>query len=108
MSLGFIGVFLPVLPTVPFFLLALFAFSKSSQKWHDYLYNHPVFGPSLHDWRENGVIRRPAKWLATISISTAVIIQLLIGVNYKILGVEILIFVSVLSFIWTRPERKMN
>ena len=42
---GVIGVFLPVLPTTPFMLLALWAFSNSSQRFHDYIWNHKRYGP---------------------------------------------------------------
>jgi len=40
-ALGVAGIFLPVLPTVPFMLVALWAFSNSSQRLHDALYHHP-------------------------------------------------------------------
>ena len=41
---GIVGVFLPVWPSTVFFLLALWAFSNSSQRFHNWLYTHPRFG----------------------------------------------------------------
>ena len=66
--LGFIGVFLPLLPTTPFILLAAFCFSKSSERIHRWLLQHPRFGPLIRDWQEHRVIRPRAKLLASTMI----------------------------------------
>ncbi|MEO0361750.1 MAG: YbaN family protein, partial [Pseudomonadota bacterium] len=67
-ALAFIGVALPLLPTVPFLLLAAYCFARSSQRFHDWLLGHRLFGPMILDWRRSGAIRRRAKWAATLSI----------------------------------------
>ncbi len=63
-SLGFIGIFLPVLPTTPFMLLALWAFSRSSARFHQWLYHHRLFGPPLQQWSNHQVIPLLAKIVA--------------------------------------------
>lgn len=63
-GLGFVGAFLPVLPTVPFLILAAACFARSSQRLEGWLLAHPHFGPLLVDWRERGAIPKRAKWMA--------------------------------------------
>jgi len=49
--LGIIGVFLPVLPTTPFLLLATACYARSSRRFYNWLMNHPAFGPLIIEWR---------------------------------------------------------
>ncbi len=63
---GVIGVFLPVLPTTPFMLLALWAFSNSSQTLHDYIWNHKRYGPMVRAWKQYGAIPLKAKVSAIV------------------------------------------
>lgn len=63
-GVGFIGVFVPVLPTTPLMLLALWCFSRSSDRFHKWLYTHKHFGPPLQLWEEHRVIPLKAKYIA--------------------------------------------
>lgn len=49
--LGIAGVFLPVLPTTPFLLLATACYARSSRRFYNWLMNHPAFGPLIVEWR---------------------------------------------------------
>ena len=49
--IGIIGVFLPVLPTTPFLLLATACYARSSRRFYNWLMNHPAFGPLIVEWR---------------------------------------------------------
>lgn len=60
-ALGVIGALLPVMPTTPFMLLALWAFAQSSERFHNWLYYHRLFGPPLQKWHEHRVIPLTAK-----------------------------------------------
>ena len=61
---GIVGIFLPLLPTTPFVLLAAFCFSRGSTRCEAWLLNHPRFGPMVRDWRANHAIPLRAKQLA--------------------------------------------
>lgn len=63
-GLGFVGIFLPVVPTVPFLILAAACFTRSSPRLERWLLDHRHFGPLLRDWRDKGAIPRRAKWMA--------------------------------------------
>lgn len=102
--LGVIGAFLPLLPTVPFLLLAAFGFARSSQAAHDWLVGHPRLGPPIRDWRANGAIRRKVKWMASASILAAFALSLALGVRPMVLVAQAAALVGVAVFIWTRPE----
>ena len=104
--LAVLGVFLPLLPTTPFLILAAFCFSRSSERLHRWLLNQPTFGPMIHDWEQHGVIRRRTKY-----VSTTLMLAL---ISYPMLFVPILPAVKlvialtmlcVLTFIWTRPSQ---
>ncbi|SOY53528.1 conserved hypothetical protein, DUF454; putative membrane component [Cupriavidus taiwanensis] len=62
--LGVIGIFLPVLPTTPFVLLAAACFARGSRRFHEWLLGHPRFGPLVSDWQRHRSIPFKAKCLA--------------------------------------------
>lgn len=63
-AVGFVGAFLPLLPTTPFLILAAACFARSSPRLENWLLNHRQFGPVLRAWRERGAIPVKAKRLA--------------------------------------------
>jgi len=99
-----IGMFLPFLPTVPFLLLAAFFFARSSKRLHDWLLNHPRFGPPIIDWQERGVISRQSKWLSSASIALAFGLSVAFGLRPILLVTQAFLLVGVALFIWSRPE----
>ena len=103
-GLALIGVFLPLLPTVPFLLLASFFFARSSERLHSWILSHPTFGPMIDDWNSRGAIRPRAKRLATLSIALVFGLSLIVGVPMKVIIIQALVLSCVLIFIWSRPN----
>lgn len=68
-AIGLVGALLPLVPTTPFMLLALWAFSIGSERFHRWLYHHPVFGPPLQRWQRDRVIPLWAKVLSLGSMT---------------------------------------
>lgn len=106
LALGIVGIFLPVLPTVPFLLLAAWAAARSSPRLLAWLEGHPHLGGLIRDWREAGVVRRRTKWNATIAMSASAVIILLTVRKPWIAGLAIASMATVLAWLWRRPEAK--
>ena len=104
LGLGTLGIFLPLLPTVPFFLLAAFGFSKSSTKMHNWILNHKVFGPDIQNWNENRIIHRRAKLMASAGMAGSLILSLALSVPLKFIVIQVVCFVLVSRFIWKQKE----
>ncbi|QBG47587.1 DUF454 domain-containing protein [Verrucomicrobia bacterium S94] len=67
-GLATLGIFLPLLPTTPLLLLAAWCFANSSDKYHQWLLNHKVFGNLIRNWQENRCMPRKAKILSVTMI----------------------------------------
>ena len=112
-SLGYIGFFVPGMPSTIFFILALAAFRRSSPRFENWLLNRPVIGPILRDWDETRAIRPRVKriiigvlWLS-IALS-AWIIQKRATDHLRadvVCGILVLVAMGVTYYIWTRPDR---
>ncbi len=101
---AFIGLLLPIVPTVPFLLVAIWAFGRSSERLRERLLSDPVFGPDIRKWQERGAIRRSAKVFATVAMMFSVLISLWLGMPAYVVAIQAVILLSVAAFIVTRPE----
>ena len=108
LGLGALGVLLPILPTTPFVLVAAFAFAQSSQRLHDWLLDHNLFGGLIANWRRYGAISRSAKMVSVASMVAVVLISLLIGVPIFVLAVQLLVLGACAWFILSRPLPPRN
>jgi uncharacterized membrane protein YbaN (DUF454 family) len=102
--LAVIGAALPVMPTVPFLLLAAWAAGKGWPRLEAWLLDHAHFGPHIRAWREHGAVPRRAKWIATVMMSgSALMMQLTPLPLYVRLGVPA-VMAAVAIWLWRRPE----
>ena len=103
-ALAVIGIVLPLLPTVPFLLLAAFFFANSSERLHNWILAHNLFGPMIQDWNDHRAIRPGAKKAATLSIAAVFSLSLILGAPSHVLIIQSIVLSCVLIFIWTRPN----
>ena len=110
-ALGAAGVWLPILPTTPFLLLALMCFTRSSPRMERYLLRHDTFGPFIIDYY-SGQLTRAQKlrivgllWLGMgASIWVVIVVVGLWPVALLLVGIG----AGVSAHIWRlrpRPER---
>ena len=103
-ALAMVGVVLPLLPTVPFLLLAAFFFARSSSRLHTWLLTHQLFGPLIQDWQSSGAIRPAAKKAATVSVAAVFGLSIWMSAPVFVLAIQAVVLGGVLIFIWTRPN----
>ena len=105
-ALGTVGILVPGFPGTVFLLIALWAFSKSSERFHSWLYNHRVLGPPIQNWHNHRVIPAYAKTAAVAAMAAS-----LAGLTYFIAESWVLpaavgaCLLPIAIFIVTRPSR---
>ena len=70
-GLGFIGAFVPLMPTTVFLIMAAACFARSSPRLETWLLDHPRFGPTLRAWRRDRAIPRAAKIMACLGMAAS-------------------------------------
>jgi len=105
-GLGLVGLLVPVLPTVPFLIVAAYCFEKGSPRLHAWLLNHKRLGPPLRDWQESRVIRLRAKVLATFCILSSLVYLVVfrdVHVLIKVLAAIIMLSAN-LFILWQKDS----
>ena len=103
-ALAVLGSFLPLLPTVPFLLLAAFAFARSSPRLENWLLTHKSFGPLIRNWRANGSIDRRTKKLSVAVMIATFGLSLALGASTTVLIIQAVVLTCAGTFVVTRPD----
>lgn len=106
LGLGFIGIFLPLLPTTPFLLLAAWSAPKASPKLERWLYAHPRFGPPLKAWKEERAVSLRSKMTALSLMSISWGFLYFNHMKTFVLIVVGITFVCVLTYLFSLPTPK--
>jgi len=80
LGLGVVGIVVPVLPTVPFLLLAAACFLRSSERLHRWLVTHPVFGHHIADYLAGRGLRVRAKVTALLTLWASILLSVILVV----------------------------
>lgn len=81
LTLGMIGVFVPLLPTTPFLLLASFCYYRSSDRMHGWLNNHPLLGQYIKNYLEHGGIRKKDRQLALLFLWSTLLLSIFLSTS---------------------------
>ncbi len=85
LALGFLGAFLPVLPTTPFLLLAAYCYLRSSDKLYCWLINHPLLGAYIYNYLTYRAITRSTRYGALFFLWATLIISMLVTANLHLI-----------------------
>ena len=103
-ALGTAGVFLPLLPTTVFLIVAVWAFARSSPEWAERIRAHPRLGPYIRDWEARRAIPRRAKLLA-VAMMTLSWTLVLVATHSLLISVGVgLLLLAVGGYVVTRPD----
>jgi uncharacterized membrane protein YbaN (DUF454 family) len=106
-GLGLLGIALPILPTTPFLIVAVWSFSRSSPELAAKIRNHPAAGPYIRDWQDYGVIPRKAKILATLMMTGTAAMLFLWSTAPVWLSAALSLGMGLVgAYIWSRPPVK--
>jgi uncharacterized protein len=102
-ALAITGAILPLMPTVPFLLVAVFCFARSNPALERRILEHPYWGPQVRDWQERRAISRRAKVLAIGAMTAGIgFTWATLGYPYYLISIAILIIAG--GWIATRNE----
>lgn len=93
--LGFIGIFLPILPTTPFLLLSAFCYIRSSEKLYNWLINHKIFGKYIYNYMTYKAIPKKTKIIAISSLWATLTVSIISMDNLHIRIFLILVGIGV-------------
>ncbi|MGR8919454.1 MAG: YbaN family protein [Gammaproteobacteria bacterium] len=99
-AVGVLGIFAPMLPGVPFLLLAAFCFARGSATAHRWLVGHPRLGPPIRQWQEHRAISRRTKRVVTVMLVATLAVAAWLGVGGWLLAGHAILLTAVAMFIW--------
>lgn len=104
--LGIVGIFLPLLPTTPFMLLAAACFARSSRRFHDWLLANRTFGPLIAEWEKHRSIPRRTKLTAIGLMSLTLAVSIVFFVEPRWLqGMLAAIGIGLAIWLYRIPSR---
>ena len=105
-GIGILGMFLPLLPTTVFFLMAAWCYARSSRRFYDWLHHNRIFGKYLKNYREGKGISRSSKISTIVILWSGILYSIFVTQSTVIHLVLLAIAVGVTIHIITIPTYK--
>ena len=103
---GLAGIFLPVLPTTPFLLVAAACYARASRRFYNALLNSRLFGPAILEWHEHRAIAWRTKLTAIALMSLTLAASVVFWVENSWLRLALALFgVALAAWLYRIPSR---
>lgn len=96
---------LPGIPTFDFVMLAAFFFARSSDRFHDWLISHPIFGRIIAGYREGGFTIKAKAWISVALVASLGLSIVALTDSTVMRAILVAVGAFALWFIWSRPTR---
>jgi uncharacterized membrane protein YbaN (DUF454 family) len=106
LGIAYIGVIVPGIPWSTPSLIAAYCFSRSSERFHNYMLNHKLFGPFITNWRDGRVYPVKVKWIMFICMDASLVIFYLATQNWKATMGMGIFFALILIWAYRYPTTK--
>ena len=107
LALGIIGIFVPVLPTTPFLLLAAACYARGSARLHDWLVNNRLLGEYIRDYRDRRAIKLNVKIFAIAMLWLFIGISILavdpVWLRFLLAAIAVAVTAHILTLRTIRP-----
>ena len=105
-ALGVIGIFVPVLPTTPFLLLAAACYARASERFYLWLVRNPTFGPTIREWRRHRSIPYRTKVVAIALMTGTIAVSIALLARYPLAQAALAVIgVVVGAWLYRIPSR---
>lgn len=109
-GLGFIGIFVPLLPTVPFLLLAAACYARSSERFSNWLLNNRLFGKAIRDYREGKGVPPRTKAVSIALLWLTIVFSIAFAVHLLAVKVILILIATgvTIHILTIRPLRQLE
>lgn len=105
-GVAYLGVILPGLPWSTPILGAAYCFAKSSERFHNWIMNHKLFGPFIREWQTYKVYPQKGKYIMMAVMSTSLAVMYWGTGNPMATLYLFLLFAAIVTWAWRYPGSK--
>ena len=106
LGIAYIGVLVPGIPWSTPSLIAAYCFGKSSERFHNYMLNHKLFGPFIKNWADGRVYPNKVKWIMFFCMDASLVMMWFATHNWKAVAGMSVFFALVLIWASRYPGTK--
>lgn len=104
LGMAYIGLVTPGIPFSIFLVMAAFCFSKSSERMHNWIYNHKIFGPFLTNWKDKRIFPKKMKYVMVLMMASTVLLTYILTGNLNAVLYSGLFMILVAIWAWKFPS----